>query len=31
MTVLEAATGKEGLQKIVSQTPDLILLDLRAT
>jgi len=28
MSVIEAQTGKEGLQKAVSQTPDVILLDL---
>ncbi|ESQ92835.1 response regulator [Asticcacaulis benevestitus] len=28
MTVVEAETGKEGLQKAVLQTPDVILLDL---
>ena len=28
MTVLEAATGREGLQKAASQSPDVILLDL---
>lgn len=28
MTVLEAATGKEGLQKVTTQAPDVILLDL---
>ncbi|MBW8735105.1 MAG: response regulator, partial [Asticcacaulis sp.] len=28
MTVIEAATGREGLQKVTTGNPDVILLDL---